>query len=323
VRILGEDLVCYRDLAGTIGLIGDRCPHRYVSLEWGVAAEVGLRCPYHGWCFDESGQCIDIPIGGIDMQGGIALAGYPVQEHGGILFAYLGAGEPPAPPAIAYLLEQSGDAEASFCVLDAPFKESFSRVQDLSVAPSVLGEIFPNGASSSESEAECASSDGVVRGVRRYVPDAANGTALEVRATYYAPFYSLIVLGERRTVRMRVPADDARTLLITHVSFDQDAERGNSPRVWGYEVAALDSSGMPLFDADAPSVDEAGYPVASEFSVASVEDLEHFLEGTLPAGVEPVWEIASSDGGAGSRSDYRQLEIIGVGPSELWRRQSG
>ncbi|HET9731490.1 MAG TPA: Rieske 2Fe-2S domain-containing protein, partial [Acidimicrobiales bacterium] len=48
VRLLGEDLVCYRDLSGRVGLVGQRCAHRLVSLEFGIPDESGLRCPYHG-----------------------------------------------------------------------------------------------------------------------------------------------------------------------------------------------------------------------------------------------------------------------------------
>src|SRR5579875_3323688 len=58
VRLLGEDLVCYRDRRGRVGLIGDRCAHRRVGMHFGIPDEAGLRCPYHGWCYDETGQCV-------------------------------------------------------------------------------------------------------------------------------------------------------------------------------------------------------------------------------------------------------------------------
>ena len=62
VRLLGEDLVLYRDRSGTHGLIGRRCPHRRVDLSYGIPEEHGLRCMYHGWMMDATGQCIEQPF---------------------------------------------------------------------------------------------------------------------------------------------------------------------------------------------------------------------------------------------------------------------
>ena len=59
VRLLGEDLVAFRDTAGAVGLIEERCPHRGASLFYGRNEECGLRCTYHGWKFDVTGQCTD------------------------------------------------------------------------------------------------------------------------------------------------------------------------------------------------------------------------------------------------------------------------
>ena len=62
VRLLGEDLVLYRDKSGTLGLIERACPHRRVDLSYGIPEEHGLRCMYHGWMMDETGQCIEQPF---------------------------------------------------------------------------------------------------------------------------------------------------------------------------------------------------------------------------------------------------------------------
>ena len=62
VRILGEDLVLYKDLRGQYGLIGGRCAHRLVSLAYGVPEEDGLRCMYHGWKYDATGRCVEQPF---------------------------------------------------------------------------------------------------------------------------------------------------------------------------------------------------------------------------------------------------------------------
>ncbi|MBV9323680.1 MAG: Rieske 2Fe-2S domain-containing protein [Chloroflexi bacterium] len=62
LRILGEDLVLYRDRQGKVGLVGPRCPHRAVDLQFGIPEDEGLRCPYHGWMFDGTGRCIEQPL---------------------------------------------------------------------------------------------------------------------------------------------------------------------------------------------------------------------------------------------------------------------
>ena len=62
VRILGEDLVLYRDRSGTLGLVAERCPHRMTSLSVGIPEPEGLRCCYHGWLFNEKGQCLEQPL---------------------------------------------------------------------------------------------------------------------------------------------------------------------------------------------------------------------------------------------------------------------
>src|SRR5579885_2944685 len=62
VRLLGEDLTLYRDRSGNLGLIGQRCLHRAVDLQWGIPDENGLRCPYHGWLYNAEGRCIDTPL---------------------------------------------------------------------------------------------------------------------------------------------------------------------------------------------------------------------------------------------------------------------
>jgi phthalate 4,5-dioxygenase len=101
VKILSERLVAFRDSLGRHGLIDEFCAHRGVSLWFGRNEECGLRCPYHGWKFDFTGQCIDVPSepeeSGFVKK--IKLKSYPLIERGGILWTYLGPPEhtPPLP----------------------------------------------------------------------------------------------------------------------------------------------------------------------------------------------------------------------------------
>ena len=92
VKLLGESLVLYRDRQGRFGLIGDTCPHRRTSMLYGIPEEEGLRCPYHGWMFNGTGQCIEMPAEAPDstFPSRVKMPGYPVQELCGLIFAYLG-----------------------------------------------------------------------------------------------------------------------------------------------------------------------------------------------------------------------------------------
>src|SRR3954465_6828072 len=103
VKLLSERLIAFRDSQNRIGLIDEFCAHRGVSLWFGRNEESGLRCPYHGWKYDVTGQCVDLPSeGGTGaMQKRIKMKGYPCVELGGVIWTYMGPPElKPALPAL-------------------------------------------------------------------------------------------------------------------------------------------------------------------------------------------------------------------------------
>jgi phenylpropionate dioxygenase-like ring-hydroxylating dioxygenase large terminal subunit len=99
VRLLGEDLVLFRQREA-YGLLERHCPHRGADLAYGRLEDGGLRCSFHGWLFDAAGKCLQTPAepAGSRLCEHIRQRAYPVTEKSGIVFAYLGAGEPPAFP---------------------------------------------------------------------------------------------------------------------------------------------------------------------------------------------------------------------------------
>ncbi len=110
VRILGEDLIAFRDTEGRIGLIDEFCPHRGVSLYFGRNEESGLRCCYHGWKFDVNGQCVDMPSEPEEsnFKNKVRITAYPCVERGDLVFAYMGPREhQPPPPEIEWLMVPS------------------------------------------------------------------------------------------------------------------------------------------------------------------------------------------------------------------------
>lgn len=102
VHVLGERLVAFKDTSGRVGLLDTRCAHRSANLFWGRNEQDGLRCAYHGWKYDVTGQCVDVPNapeGAVFKEKISTLAAYPAVERGGFIWAYMGPKEqePPFP----------------------------------------------------------------------------------------------------------------------------------------------------------------------------------------------------------------------------------
>ena len=102
VRLLGEDLVLFRDDQDRLGMIGRRCPHRGVDLSYGRVEDGGLRCPFHGWLFDVTGACLETPAEppASTFHTRVCQVHYPVAERNGIVWAFLGDGDPPELPGL-------------------------------------------------------------------------------------------------------------------------------------------------------------------------------------------------------------------------------
>lgn len=103
VRLFGEDLVLYKDLSGNFGLIQRHCPHRRADLSFGMVEADGLRCNYHGWCFDRTGACVAQPFedavrGERAGRGAVKATAYRVEAKAGMLWAYMGAEPAPLVP---------------------------------------------------------------------------------------------------------------------------------------------------------------------------------------------------------------------------------
>ena len=109
IRLLGEDLVLYKDRKGKIGAIDRFCAHRRVNLAYGIPEEDGLRCMYHGWLYDETGQCIEQPFEETvrpeaRFKDKIKMKAYAAQEFAGMVFVYMGPDPAPLLPRWAPLV---------------------------------------------------------------------------------------------------------------------------------------------------------------------------------------------------------------------------
>ena len=100
VQLMGQHFVLFRDDQGALGMLDRDCPHRGADLAFGRLEDGGIRCAFHGWLFDAKGNCLETPAepAGSKLCSRIRQSAYPVVEKSGIVFAYIGEGEPPAFP---------------------------------------------------------------------------------------------------------------------------------------------------------------------------------------------------------------------------------
>jgi phenylpropionate dioxygenase-like ring-hydroxylating dioxygenase large terminal subunit len=138
VRLLGEDLVAFRDTQGRIGLLDEYCPHRRASLYFGRNEECGLRCVYHGWKYDVEGRCVDMmnEPDAASFREKIFITSYPTLELGGIVWAYLGPAErQPAPPAFAWMRIPATHRQVSKVIQESNWLQGLEGGIDTSHAP--------------------------------------------------------------------------------------------------------------------------------------------------------------------------------------------
>ncbi len=132
VKLLSERLIAFRDTNGRLGLIDEFCAHRGISLWFGRNEECGLRCPYHGWKYDVTGQCMDTPSEPEQSHFAekVKLKSYPLVERGGVLWTYMGSPEsqPPLP-------------EWEFATVPAPHTFTSKRLQECNWLQALEGGI--------------------------------------------------------------------------------------------------------------------------------------------------------------------------------------
>lgn len=223
VRILGEDLVLYRDGGGELGLLGIRCPHRGASLVHGRIQERGLACCYHGWTFDAKGRCLAMPAepAGSTFKDKVVHKAYPVREMGGMVFAFLGKGEPPKLPMLDVLARTDGvRAVENFGLWGA----NWLQIIENSVDPAHTGTLHGTGTLRSDLWSEIPAID--------FTPDAHGIQTRQTRGNYdrtgYLRFPSTMLINHpwpggkinhpRFTAIFRTPVDTTHTLLF-HVTF--------------------------------------------------------------------------------------------------------
>lgn len=132
VKLLGESLVLYRDRGGRLGLLAEACAHRRVSLAYGIPEDEGLRCAYHGWRYNAQGQCIEQPAEDPAdiLKNPVGIQAYPVEELGGLIFAYLGPEPAPLLPRYNVLVWNDAVWEANGSVIPCNWLQVMENMFD-------------------------------------------------------------------------------------------------------------------------------------------------------------------------------------------------
>jgi 5,5'-dehydrodivanillate O-demethylase oxygenase subunit len=135
IKLLGEDFVLYRDRSGGLGLVEPHCAHRAAGLVYGIPDQNGLRCAYHGWLYDATGQCLEQPYESfVDPSSTycqrVRIRAHPVQELGGLVWTYLGPDPVPLIPRWEGMIRDDVKREISFAVLDCNWLQSLENSGD-------------------------------------------------------------------------------------------------------------------------------------------------------------------------------------------------
>jgi phthalate 4,5-dioxygenase oxygenase subunit len=229
VLILGEQLIAFRDTQGQVGLMAHNCPHRGASLFFGRNEESGLRCVYHGWKFDITGQCIDMPNepAESDFKSKVRAVAYPTRERNGIVWAYMGPrSEPPPLPDLEGNMLGDGEWNVTAIQRECNWLQALEGDIDTSHfsflhAGSLQQESQDEGtfsyymlANRAPHYAVVETDYGAMYGAYR---DTDDGRRYWRVAQYLFPFYTMPpqgVLGHKVTVRCWVPMDDTHTMFI-------------------------------------------------------------------------------------------------------------
>jgi phthalate 4,5-dioxygenase len=230
VLLLGEQLIAFRDSYGRVGILANNCPHRGASLFFGRNEEAGLRCVYHGWKFDASGTCVDMPNepAESDFKSKVRAVAYPTHERGGVVWVYMGPrSNPPSLPELEPNMLADGEWSLSI------YQRECNWMQALEGDIDTCHTVFLHTGSLSEDDApegswaRYALADRAPRyevvttdaGVMYSAYRPAETESLHYRiAQFLFPFYAMVptgVLGLEVRVRAWVPMDDYHTLALT------------------------------------------------------------------------------------------------------------
>src|SRR5712692_2861756 len=256
-RLVGEDLVVFRDSSGKLGVLDEHCPHRGASLVFGRNEECGLRCLYHGWKFDAEGNILEMSSepDGSALKGALKQKSYPVREAGGFVWAWLGPKEkmrefePPAwapQPGIRYAIVKMHAACNWAQVLEGSIDSAHSSSLHSTNMPTAEVDsakaeedkwLRPSNDKAPKLQFEPTSYGFRYAALRKPIKDPE--TQQYVRTTLFiAPFTVLIPPNDQYNLaQMLVPMDDVNTMFYW-IAWHPDPKKGITQEAWRRFCAA-------------------------------------------------------------------------------------
>ena len=229
LRLLGENLVAFRDTSGAVGLVAENCPHRGASLFFGRNEEEGLRCVYHGWKFDTTGSCVDMPNEPPEsnFKHKVKVTAYPCTERNGLVWTYMGPRQTPPP-----LPDMEGNMlpEGTYSVWAGMRECNFVQAFEGDIDTSHLGFLHQGSYDPAEATPDTFSYYGIAHRAPKYaVVETDYGTMYGAYrpatddsyywriAHFLFPFWTMPptnVLGVKIVARAWVPIDDEHTMFF-------------------------------------------------------------------------------------------------------------
>jgi 5,5'-dehydrodivanillate O-demethylase len=268
IRLLGENFVLFRDRSGGLGLIEPHCAHRRAGMLFGMPEEHGLRCSYHGWLYDTTGQCIEQPYESFldpndRYKDRIRLRAYPVEELGGLIWTYLGPDPRPLIPRWEGLVREDVKREIGMAILPCNWLQSLENSGDhthvVYAHRAFSGYVFE------QLGRPDLSRHGFTSGMDGFQPRRAPERGPWGWGSHMFPYTGAIA----DQYQMRVPVDDTHTLHIWYVFYTAEHEAE-----LGIEIPPQDDPrDIPFFEVPVPGLDERRQPQWSLLDGNSGQDL--------------------------------------------------
>jgi len=269
VRLMGEDLVLFKDRQGRFGLITEACPHRRASFAYGIPTEAGIRCPYHGWMFDGTGRCLEQPNEpeGSNFKDKVTTPAYPVRELAGMLFVYMGPLPAPEMTLLDGYLADPAIRMVGSCVIPCNWLQIMENSVDPIHSEWLHGHLqeFVEEQKGTGRRAPSAGRhlkiafDEVPYGIiKRRLKEGQSEDCEDWQVGHPLVFPNILSVGngswDNFEFQVRVPIDDENTLHIWFTSFaipaGMDVARELTDRVYSYDVPAGGEGGYELDLAD-------------------------------------------------------------------------
>lgn len=267
ISLLGEQLVLFRTVSGEFGLLEKTCPHRGCSLVYGIPEPEGLRCAYHGWLFDARGRCLEQPaepMGGTfggTFKERVQAKHYPVREHGGLVFAYLGPDPAPLLPSYEGLSWQGASRQIMGTLCPCNWLQAMENLLDPFHVDSLHGRFFDYVLQQGESQSQDYFARYAPAKIKKLAFDSFNGGLIErkmykngkestwtVGVSTFLPTTTILPLSKTEiAIHFVVPLDDTHTWFVVYVAKKFSNRTDAEPDSF-QDVKGIDDDGAFLLD---------------------------------------------------------------------------